>query len=270
VNSIGWSPRRDLGQPLPAAPVPRRTAGAAIRRNREDSGGDRKTPLNRAAKVSICAENKKCCGGPSSQSTTSHGLRTAIKNVVSKYHKSEGGVMASGRKRKFGKREKNGNLQRPSKIERESFQRRMEQVEMQTVLAQPHRRGNTDQRCESALGRFSIANPKLRRELFDAASDYAGLKRRWRAAKGVPGDVRLGADGSGAGPCEATVRAWEAQIAEIETAIVRDSPLGFAPFKWLVLDDRDIDRRHDIAVCFALRACAVAAGKISANIHPFF
>lgn len=140
---------------------------------------------------------------------------------------------------------------------------------MQIVLDQPHRHGNRDQRCASALGRFSIENPRLRRELFEAAEDYAGIKARWWAAKGVPTDVRLGIGGNGNGPCDETVAGWTKTIDAVERAIKRDSPLGFIPFKWLVLDDRDIDEKHTIAVMVALKACAVAMGTLDAKQHPW-
>jgi hypothetical protein len=47
------------------------------------------------------------------------------------------------------KREKNGRLQRPSAAERREAQKLREFAEQLTVLAQPHRRGNPDQMCET-------------------------------------------------------------------------------------------------------------------------
>lgn len=60
------------------------------------------------------------------------------------------------------------------------------------VLAQPHRRGDTDQRRASALGR-ACRRARLRRECYDAGEDYAALVRRdWRGdAAGDADDQRL-------------------------------------------------------------------------------
>lgn len=173
------------------------------------------------------------------------------------------------RKRKLGIRQPNGRLRAPSKAEREANERKLYEVEMLVVRSQPHRRGSIDPRCESALGRFSMNNPKLRRELFDAADDYAGLKRRWRAAKGAPSTLRLVSPGTGEGPSDATVRAWERQIAEIEQAAAKESPFGFAPMLGLILDDRDVLPGQTIAVIYALDAVAVATGWLGAKARPY-
>jgi hypothetical protein len=179
--------------------------------------------------------------------------------------------MAAGRKRKFGHREPNGQLKRPSRGERESFAKRLEEAEMQTVLAQPHRRGNRDQRCETALGRFFIAYPRLRDELFDAAKEYAGLKGRWRAAKGAPSNLISGgaAAHSGPGPSDRKVRAWGAQIAAIEQAVASASPLGLGPMQWLVVEDRETPPHQHFAVVAALRSVAVATGRLCERDHPW-
>jgi hypothetical protein len=89
-----------------------------------------------------------------------------------------------------------GKIKQPTKAEREAAEKAREQAEKATVLAQPHRRGDTDQRCESALGSFVIRN-KLRSELYDAGQAYADLVRRWRLVIGgvrIEGHKSLGAD----------------------------------------------------------------------------
>lgn len=63
----------------------------------------------------------------------------------------------------------------------EAAQRAREEAEKAVVLNQPHRRGNNDQRCENALGRFCLQN-KLAGELYDAGQQYASLVRQWRIA----------------------------------------------------------------------------------------
>ena len=86
-------------------------------------------------------------------------------------------------------REKNGRPQRPTKAQIEAAQRALEEREKSVVLAQPHRRGNTDQKCGWPLGEFAIAN-KARigwdEALYDAGNEYSSIVRRWRLAKGLP------------------------------------------------------------------------------------
>jgi hypothetical protein len=114
-----------------------------------------------------------------------------------------------------------------------------------------------------------MRNPRLRRELFDAAEDYAGLKRRWRIAKGCPMELRLDTRGTGDGPNDATVRGWEKQIASIEQAVAKESPLGFSPMQGMVIDDRDVLPGQTIAVIYALEAIAVATGRLSATARSY-
>ena len=76
-----------------------------------------------------------------------------------------------GRQRKPGPREPNGKPQRAPRAERK------EDV-VGLVREQPHRRGNMDQLCGDALGRF-ILRHGLRRELYDAANQFGTLIRRY-------------------------------------------------------------------------------------------
>lgn len=93
------------------------------------------------------------------------------------------------------RRERNGRRQRQTtKAEIEAAQRAREEAEKAVVMSQPHRRGSTDQKCTTALGRFVLAH-KLREELYLAGEEYAGLVRRWRltvAAIRVEGHKAIG------------------------------------------------------------------------------
>jgi hypothetical protein len=105
----------------------------------------------------------------------------------------------SRRKRKLSiipiEREGNGRAKRPSRAEMERQARIAAEREARkiigVVLDQPHRRGNTDQRCESALGRFVIAH-RLAPELFDAGQEYAAVVRSHRRLLGLPGVLSNG------------------------------------------------------------------------------
>jgi len=172
------------------------------------------------------------------------------------------------RKRKPGLRQPNGRLRLPSKTEREDFAKRMERVEMATVLDQPHRRGNIDQGCESALGRFFLRHKRLRVELKDAAEHYRETKRRWRAAWGAPTLERI-EGGSGLGPSDATVKKWERDIMEMEHAMIRSSQYGVGPFQWLVLESIDTTKDYDEVIISCMMALAAHLGRIDGKAHPF-
>lgn len=115
--------------------------------------------------------------------------------------------MSWGRKRKKGRRERNGRIQRPSIADRDV---------MSVVLAQPHRRGSRDPLCESPLGRF-VLRRGLNPICYDAALGYARLVRRVFASMGIPQPV---GDGHRAVPgkdlCVETVRLLQLELNETE------------------------------------------------------
>lgn len=165
------------------------------------------------------------------------------------------------------RRWKNGRKARPKAVAQiEEANRAREEVEMATVLAQPHRLGNRSQKCESALGRFCLAH-KLREEIYSAGGEYASLKRKWRAAKGVPMSERM--SGVGVEPDDATVYAWGARIDRCEEAILdcQDiDPRAYGPaaigcVEWLVVDDKDLPATIELPDVFAgLLALTLALG----------
>ena len=172
------------------------------------------------------------------------------------------------RKRKSGLRQPNGRLRLPSKVEREEFAKRMEEIEMKTVLSQPHRLGSRDQNCECALGRFFRRHKRLRNELKDASEHYRDTKRRWRAAWGAPTLDRI-EGGGGLGPSDATVKKWEREIAEMEHAMVRDCSAGLGPFRWLTLENIDTTPEYDEAIIACIMSLALHLGRIDGKSHPF-
>ena len=146
---------------------------------------------------------------------------------------------------KLKQREPNGRHKRPSAEERKRRERDAYQVEMQTVLKQPHRRGmpQPDHRwCSTALGRFCLKH-RVRRELHDCTADYAAVVRRLWAAKGVPNPDGTGEAGSGVGPSDATVRGWEREVAACERAMIRCLPgrqghIAMAAVRHIAVDPR--------------------------------
>ena len=173
-------------------------------------------------------------------------------------------MSAPSRKRKAGLRQPNGRLRRPSKAERENFAKRMEEVEMQTVLRQPHRNGDRDQNCECELGQFFKRNRHLRRELRDAAEHYRETKRRWRAAWGAPTLDRI-EGGGGLGPSDKTVKAWGREIDEMERAADRAVFAGLKQFQELVLEDIDPHPVHRFVIIAVMEAIAISLGLLDSR-----
>ena len=137
-----------------------------------------------------------------------------------------------------------------------------------TVLRQPHRKGDTDQRRASALGRFVLAY-RMRSEIYDSGNEYAELVARWRAARGIPTDVRLGVGGCGEGPADETVREWNKKIEMVHAAITLVAKPGLPLIRTLILDDRDIDATDAIVTQSALSELAYALGRLGRGAHPF-
>lgn len=185
-----------------------------------------------------------------------------------------GGWMGKrGRKAKTGTREPNGRLKRMSTIEALNAMARSRRLaEQSVVLAQPHRRGSEDKRCASPLGRMAI-RAGLHEALLDAAEDYAGLVRRYRAAWSAPRDVGTPGEsyGTPAGPSMQAVLRMRGEIVAIERAAKRtpSGSRGFGAVKRMVFDHEDVSPRQDRDVLDALIAMAVQMGRWQAGTHPF-
>jgi len=175
---------------------------------------------------------------------------------------------------KLKHREPNGRHKRPTAAERAKRERDAYQVEMRTVLKQPHRRDMPEPEhpwCATALGRFCLKN-RIRRELHDCAADYAGLVGRWRAAKGVPLADSTGHAGTGLGPSAATVRAWEKEIDAMEKAMRRALPgksgnIAYAAVRHVAVDGADLPPEFIPAAAQGMLALAKHMGH--RLVHPF-
>lgn len=140
---------------------------------------------------------------------------------------------------------------------------------MQTVLAQPHRRGNTSQLCASALGRFCL-RMKLQPALYEAGQEYAGLIRRWRSAKGVPDPEITSALGNGVGPTPEKVREWTTEILRIETNMLRSGREWYYAVRSVCIDNVDPDASNEGYAVEGLMELARLTGWIDwRDKHPF-
>ena len=176
--------------------------------------------------------------------------------------------MSRGRKRKFTPREPNGRAQRSTVAALEAIERDKRLQNMSVVLSQPHRQGNTDQRCESALGRFCLKH-RLAREIYDAAEEYRGVVNRWRAAKGIPMELRQGIGSGGDGPSEDTVRGWSKRILLMERALNRASNEARHAVCQIVLDGFELGADQVEHGKIGLFALADEMGFLGNRAHPY-
>src|SRR5262245_17430418 len=138
--------------------------------------------------------------------------------------------MRRGRKRKAGRREPNGRLQRPSSTYRDP---------MAVALAQPHRKGNKDPLCESPLGRL-IMRQELPRICFDNALNYAQLVRRLFATKGIPQPVTTGVHATADREMSREMaRALQYELQRIEQRLAGISRAGLSGLRSLAVDERE-------------------------------
>jgi len=144
--------------------------------------------------------------------------------------------------------------------EAEAAQRLAETV---TVLAQPHRQGDTSELCESVFGRFVLQH-KCGRECYEGGMEYFQLVYRWRRAKGIPNPMRLHEAGNSAGGDldEEILAQWGVKIKDCEKAMVRAGKFqGFRAANALILDDREVwsDMLHPVKR--AIHSLAIELGR---------
>ncbi len=179
----------------------------------------------------------------------------------------------AGRKPKSGRREPNGRLQRPTVDRLNEMAAQQRRREQQTVLDQPHRRDLGERMdhkwAESALGRLCLRR-KLREELYEAGIGYGSIVACWRGAKGIPRSDGRGEGGScSAGPDDASVKRWQAQMVAVERAMMREGTDAFLAVRMMVLDHGDIGMDQDEAAISGLSAVAVELGLMRAGEHVF-
>lgn len=172
-----------------------------------------------------------------------------------------------GRKRKKGHREANGRPLRARVGQQEASAAAEREATLSVAMAQPHRLGDADPRCSSALGRFCLRN-KLKSELLRAGEAYAGIVRRWRAAKGVPTEGNGSVGGSGGGPSDATVREWGKQRLRCDRAMMKAHGDGMYAVVLMTLYEGDCPDGQAQFAIWALTALAAELGVIGED-HPF-
>ena len=176
--------------------------------------------------------------------------------------------------RKFGPRYDNGKLKKLTASERAAKEAEAYRANMKQVGQQPHRRDFADPLdhwLTDELGRFCRVN-RLRREIKEAADEWALIVRLYRVAWGAPVDERHGSRGTGEGPSCATVAGWRAQIENIEEALYGDHGTNKARYsatKRLVLDGVAPSRELLPYALDGLRIVAVQLGRMTKRDAPF-
>lgn len=174
--------------------------------------------------------------------------------------------MPVGRPRKDGERYPSGQLKRPSTLEQiEQAERQRADAEKLVVLSQPHRRGEQSQLAGSALGRF-ILRYKLRYECYDAAEQWATIKRKWLSAMGAKLEIKV--HGTGADIPLELVNSWRDQDYEAQQAMLRyGGPSGLLSVTWMAFDDFEFAPGADPQLAQrALLALAVQMGKVPPQV----
>jgi hypothetical protein len=174
----------------------------------------------------------------------------------------------AGRKRKNGHRWANGNLKQPNAAARHKNAQQLIDAEKSIVLAQPHRRGDKSQACESPLGRLVI-KWKLRHEVFDAGLQYGRKVRLWQVHHGVQIEVHAPSVGhSGAEIDAATMRRWDREITRIDTALKKTSIPGFNAVRMLAVAEREIAPGVEEAAVACLTELAIQLSMIRRVAPP--
>lgn len=177
-------------------------------------------------------------------------------------------------KRKTGPRYDNGRLKKLTAAERTLREAEAYRSNMQQVGQQPHRRGASDPLdpwLTDEFGRF-CRTYKLRREIKEAADEWALIVRLYRVAWGAPVDERHGSRGTGEGPSCATVEGWRRQMQDIEDALYGEHGTNKARYsatKRLVLDGVVPARELLPFALDGLRIVAVELGRMTARDAPF-
>jgi len=168
-----------------------------------------------------------------------------------------------GRKRKVGAREASGRLQRLLAADRD----RNITIDQLVVLAQPHRHGDTDQFCESPLGRFVLQNcldknKEPRREIYDAGREYGDLVRHYHAAKIETRPIISNGSGSGRGVSPDKARRLAREVRRLERPLRKLSMPGFLAVRRLAVYEYEISVSYAASAKVILYFLAILLKKL--------
>lgn len=159
------------------------------------------------------------------------------------------------------RREPSGKRQRRTVDQQNDYSRKMAELEMSIVLAQPHRKGERSPLAESAIGRFVLRND-IDKDLYEAAQDYARIRGMYQSAIGAPREEHHG--GSGRDIAEELVRRWRDSLSDWKEAMLDlGGKVGLTGVDRLLFEDADLGMRYPIA---PVKAALVGLGRAMGRI----
>ena len=169
------------------------------------------------------------------------------------------------RKRRAGKREPNGRLQRPHKHAVLDDQRAQ-------VLAQPHRQQDESQQCGDAFGRYCLQHD-MPMGVYHAGQKYLHMVIRWRTLVGVPVNIDARVDHSLTVPLTptelATMKtALRYQINKLERRIVKTVGRDTLGLIQAMLFE-ECETLDSTALRVGLGVMARQLGYFRTKLHPF-
>jgi hypothetical protein len=102
-----------------------------------------------------------------------------------------------------------------------------------------HRRGDTEQKLESPLGRF-VLQRHLRTEFYDAGLEYGSLVRHYYRSIGVRLEINEGHPSTGAGVSAATTKWLAKEVERIEEPLKKFNHAGFDGMRKLCVFETDV------------------------------
>jgi hypothetical protein len=137
-----------------------------------------------------------------------------------------------------------------------------------TVLAQPHRRGETSQKAESAFGRFCLRN-RLGEPAWLAGEEYREAVQRFRILKGIPGSTAHGQRGEAGGEVTAAQVDAAYNLQKSLTKVMYDkTATGFYAMWGMAVEGEDSPPVDKWAID-AVAALATHLGYLPADGSPF-
>ena len=130
------------------------------------------------------------------------------------------------------------------------------------VLRQPHRRGNLDQKCATAWGRFVLRN-QFGQPMYDAGEHYRAVVQRWRIIKGIPCKRDPGVSDGVGEVTDAKVKELTLAKTGMEVVMAEVSQAGLMIMRDMTLDDHEYAQTMDKYVIPVVIVLARHLGYIS-------
>ena len=142
-------------------------------------------------------------------------------------------------------------------------------AEKQTVLAQPHRRGERGDMTDNfgTFLRFAFGpnEQDLMRRCWEAGQAYIAMVAKWRRAKGIPQRWLMDEKGDGNPLHQSVIDKWFERISRCENVMKCSGLPGFYAAHGLILDDKCQPVELSGPIKRAVINLAVEIGTVEAN-----